>query len=227
METFLLTVALSVISASSICAETEDEFFSPILDALPKATPGEFKTPNSVARYFVQEIINNRIQNTFRCLSLGRMFAVETFENSVSYVGNTYSVSMGLREGVYGRYLKLVSDFHYMPVQKCRVALLLADDQSKTSLVKELQRPSSKDPKAVNQWLETLSKDLSFRALTNPTISSVKSEPGKTELRHLGVLPFKDIHLATVQASVRGSDIAIEFLVGLVDGNYHIRSLLN
>jgi hypothetical protein len=201
--------------------------FARILDALPKASPGEFKTPDSVARCFVQGIIDNHIQDTFRCVPLSRMFAHETFENSVRYVGNSYRADMGLPDDYYGRYLKLLSGSHYIPVQKCRIALMFASDPSKTNLLEKLQKPGDKDPSVVNKWIEGLAKDLSFQNLTNAAISSVTSESKNTELKHLGVLPFKDIHKVTIHVLVRGSDTPFTFLVGSVDGNYQIRSLID
>jgi len=227
MKSILLALVLITNGASQIRAETEREFFLHILGSLPKASPGEFKTPESVARYFVRGIIECRIQDTFRCVPLSRMFASDTFESSIKYVGNTYSASMGLPDDDYGRYMKLLSQFHYMPIQKCRVALLLASDPSKSNLVEKLQQPGDKDPTAVSKWLEKLSNDLSFRNLTNSAITSVKSEPKNTELKHLGILPFQDVHKVTINVSVRGSDVPVTFLVGLVDGNYQIRSLID
>jgi hypothetical protein len=229
MRSLLLSVLLSVITASQIRAEAERELFSRVVDVLPKASPGEFKTPDSVARCFVQGIIDNHIQDTFRCIPLSRMFAADTFENRVRYVGNVYSAKNHdlLPDDDYGRYLTLLSQYHYIPVQKCRIALLLASDPSKTNLLEKLQSPGDKDPAVVNKWIEKLAKDLSFQNLTNAAISSVKSEPRNAELKHLGVLPFKDIHKVTIHVSVQGSDVPITFLVGSVDGNYQIRSLID
>src|SRR5580765_7636906 len=123
MKSLLLSILLSVITASQIRAETERELFSRMVDALPKASPGEFKTPDSVARCFVQGIIDNHIQDTFRCIPLSRMFASDTFENGVRYVGNDFSANNHdtLPDDDYGRYLKLLSYYHHIPVQKCRV----------------------------------------------------------------------------------------------------------
>ena len=227
MRTFLFTALFSVVAVSHIYGQTEREFFSRLIDALPRASSAEFKTPDSVARFFVQGIIDNRIQDTFRCVPLRQMFASDTFENNVRYVGNTYRASMGLPEDDYGRYLKLLDQFHYMPVQKCRVVLLLASDQSKTNLVEGLQRPSNHETTVVNKWREKLSGDLSFRSFTNATISSIISEPRNTELRHVGVLAFKEIHKVVVHVSVRNSEVPITFLVGIVDDNYQIRALLD
>ena len=224
----LLPVLLSAIVTSGICAETERELFARTLDALPKASSDEFKTPESVARYFVQGVIDNRIQDTFRCIPLSRLFSVDTFENSTRYAGYTFSGSRDTwPDDDYGRYLNLLMMFHYSPVQRCRVPLLLATDQSKTNLVEEVQRPGDKNPPVADKWMEKLANDLSFRSLTNAVITSVTSKPRKTELKHLDVLPFKDVHVVTVHVSVRKSEIPFTFFVGIVDTNYQIRSLLD
>jgi len=43
----------------------------------------------------------------------------------------------------------------------------------------------------------------------------------------LGVLPFKDLHKVKVNLSIRNSDHSISFLVGSVDGNYQLESVLD
>jgi hypothetical protein len=134
---------------------------------------------------------------------------------------------MGVPDDDYGRYLKLLSSEHYLPVQKCRIKLLFASSPSATNLVERIQKPEDESPAAVSKWVEKLSRDLSFQNLTNATISSVTSEPRKGELKHLGVVPFKDIHFVTIHVSVRGSDVPFTFLVGLVDENYQIHSLVD
>lgn len=219
---------LSVIGMLQLRAETEREFFSHLVDSLPKAAPGEFKTPESVARYFVQAIIDNHVQDTFRCVPLSRMYAVDTFENTEKYIGDSYNARDGLPDDNFLRYQKLLIYNDYMPVQKIRIGLLLAIDSSKTNLLERLQKPESKDPAVVNKWLEKLSNDLSFRNLTNAIISSVTAEkPETTEWKYLGILPFQDLHKVTVHISVRGSDNPVEFGVGMLDGNWQIHALLS
>jgi hypothetical protein len=228
MKNLILIVLLSVAATSQIKAETEREFITHIIDVLPKASPGEFKTPDSVASYFVQAIIENHLQETFRCVPLSQMFAIDTFENRVRYVGNYYNASKDtLPDDDYGRYLKLLTEFHYFPVEKCRIALLLANDQFRTNMTEKLGHPESQDPSVINKWLEKLSKDLSFQNLAKATITSVNSKSKHTELKHLGVLPFKDITEVTIHVSIQSSDIPITFLVGSVDGNYQISSLVD
>lgn len=218
----LLVLLLGACVTLQTQAETEREFFSHLVDALPKAAPGEFKTPESVARYFVQAIIDNRVQDTFRCIPLNQMYAADTFEKTENYIGNTFNARDGLPDDDYGRYLRLISGSHYLPVQKIRVSLLLAINPSTTNLLQGVQKPEDTDPAAINKWVEKLSNDLSFQNLTNATISSVTSKALKRELKRMGDLSFKDLHRMTVQVSVRDSKIAINFGAGLVDGNYQV-----
>ena len=222
----LLTLLLGVFITFQLHAETEREFFAHLIDSLPKAAPGQFKTPDSVARYYVREILDDHIENTFRCVPLSRMFASNTFENEVKYLGNVYEPRK-FPNDEYGRYLRLLIDEHYQPIQKLRLQLLLAVDPSKTNLLNGLQKPGSDDSATVDKWLGKLSNDLSFQSLTNVTISSVTStNTRQSEIKYLGVLPFKDLHKVTVNLSIRNSDFPVLFLVGQVDGNYQIKSVL-
>lgn len=217
----LLVLLLGACATLQIRAETEREFFSHLVDALPKAAPGEFRTPESVARYFVQAIIDNHVQDTFRCVPLKQMYAARTFENETTFVGG-YSARDELPDDDYGRYLRLISGSHYLPVQKIRVSLLLAINPSETNLLQGFQKAEDKDPAVLKKWMEGLSKDLSFRNLTNATISSVTDKQLKRQLKTMGGLSFKGLHGMTVQVSVRDSKIPITFGVGLVDGNYQV-----
>jgi hypothetical protein len=227
VKTLFVGVLLSFFAVFQVPAESEGEFFAHMIDSLPKASRDQFKTPDSVARYFVQEILDNRIQNTFRCMPLSRMYASNTFENSVRRVGNYFDPKMRFPTDEYGRFLRLLIDQHYTPVRSFQVQLLLKVDPSKTNLLEGFQRPPNDDPATVNKWLERLSNDLSSQSFTNVTISSVTStNTRESEIKYLGVLPFKDSHIVTVNLSIRNSENPVKFLVGVVDGNYQIKSMM-
>src|ERR1043166_4478569 len=223
--THWLTLAIFC-AVTPLCAADDLEFFTHLIDSFPKPAEKEFSTPESVVRAYMQAIIDGRTKDTFKCVPLSKMFATQTVENQIHYVGDRWEPSMGPPDDYYKRFIKVIEG-HFKTVTTCRYALLGMADESRATLMEKSQSPSDRSPSAVADWLKDLSAKISLSNLSTLKISSVEAHKKSNEYKYLGVLAFTEVHNVTAFIKIRDTDVDFNVLVGMLDGNYQIIDFLN